>query len=326
MVELMVVIIIIAVLLSLTAAVVFRFIGSQKVSNTKTTLNKLGPVLKANWNSVAEKAFRDISSGAATATQYSSYYTTIAGTTEPNRQKVIYVKLKLVQAFPMTFDEVLNWNPTFGSLPPLTVYVKKLQALGISGSSPTTAPYESSALLLMALQEGVSGQKFNAEDLGSAALGTFPAAGSNPTATIQALVDGWGSPLAFFRWPTGSPDLNPPPGSGTLTDLFGNPNFPQAGTNHDTTDPQGYLTSTAWLSNGAYQAAFQSAMRYTAPPQGASGAQTYTLYPILVSAGADSSQYSASLSPSDYHLGLDGNAAPITGNTDSLDNLSSAQQ
>ncbi len=315
--ELMVAIAIIAILLSLTVAAIFRVASSQKVSATKTVLNKLTPIVKANWNAVAEKAFRDISSGSPTATQYSSYYTAIAGT-DANRQKVIYVKLRLGQVFPVSFNEVFNIGNAGVALPGLIVYQKKLQALGITGSSADTAPYESSALLLMALQQGISGQKFNPEDLGNAALGTFPTPNGG---TIQALVDGWGSPIAFVRWPTGSSDLNP---SGPQLGFF------------DTTDPQGYLASAAWLTWATSgtpptpMQKFQIGIGYSPPT---TSGTSYALLPLLVSPGADTSDYTNSRDPNNpmypdpghYHLGLDQNANTINA-TDASDNISSAQQ
>jgi prepilin-type N-terminal cleavage/methylation domain-containing protein len=312
--ELVVVMLIIAVLASLTAAGVFAVISSQRVSNTKSTLNKLTPILKLQWNAVAEQAAREWDNSPATRTKFlTTYVTPIAGSSaSPGLQRVIYVKLKLVQTFPMSFDEVLM--PASSSytspnmLPALTAYKKKLQAQGITGSNSTTGPYESSALLLMALQEGISGQKLNPDDLGNSSLVNFSAG----TGTLQALVDGWGSPVAFFRWPTANTDLNP----GSL---------PQAGTNHDLTDPQGYLTSTSWLGSpypSKNVTAFASAIGYTPPAQGGSGAQSYTLAPLLVSPGPD---MALGMSSGSVNTGIDPNATTdATGNA--TDNVSSAAQ
>jgi prepilin-type N-terminal cleavage/methylation domain-containing protein len=307
MIELLVVLAIIAVLLSLSVAGVMSFIGSQRVSNSKTALNKVTFVLKANWNSVAEQAARDWTSNPATRSKYSSIVTALgAPSTNPGLQKVMYVKLKLVQTFPVSFDEVLVTPSSANMLPALTLYTKKLGSAGlnISGSNSTTGPYESSALLLMALQEGISGQKLNIDDLGNATVGTVSAGNG----TLPYLADAWGSPISFFRWPTGSTDLN----------LGG----AQAGTNHDLTDPQGLLTSTTWLSSATNVSNFQAAIGYTPPQQGASGALSYTLVPLLVSPGPD---LSLGMNSGSVNTGIDPNATP-DGTGKDADNISSASQ
>jgi prepilin-type N-terminal cleavage/methylation domain-containing protein len=285
LIEILVVLTIIGVLAALSAGVVLRYIEVQKSSNTRTALDKLGTALRSQWDVVAEKASREDRTPFLT-----SYVQPIAGN-DPGRQKVVYIKLRLVQAFPMTFDEVLKPAPLM--LPPLKVYQQQLQTLGITGSSAATARFESSALLLMALQVGVSGQKFNPEDFGANAFPSFRAGNGN----LQALVDGWGSPLAFFRWPTGNPDLNP--------------NGARPGTSNDSTDREGYLTSPTWLASSSWTSNFKSAIGYTPPPNPGGAPQSYRLVPLLVSPGPD------------RLLGLDANATPdSTGAAN--DNLSSA--
>jgi hypothetical protein len=162
--------------------------------------------------------------------------------------------------------------------------------------------------MLMALQEGVSGQKITPDSIGTTL--EIPVGNGR----LPAVVDGWGNPLTFFRWPTGSLDLNAAPGASTVTDIYGNANYPQPGPSNDPTDPEGKLTSATFLANTTYVTNFQAAVGYTLPARTAAGtAQSYVLRPLVVSSGPDGK------------LGLDGFAAP-DGTSDSFDNLISAAQ
>jgi prepilin-type N-terminal cleavage/methylation domain-containing protein len=287
LVELLVVVTIIAILVALSAGGIMKWLSIQNVSNSRRMLDKLAVVLKSQWDVVAEKAGQDFDSGAWATVQ--SYVTPLAGSAGRSTQRVIYIKMRLVQHFPMTFDEALGNVP--GQLPPRPVYQQKLKALGITGSSSTTASFESSVLLLMALQGGVSGQKFDPEVLGGASLANF----GLPNGTqLQGLADSWGTPLAFFRWPTGNPDLNPSMGSTDPSwhDIASplKPNYPQSGVNNDPTDPQGLLTVQTWLGSpypSANVTAFQNAIGYVPPNRNGGNAYSYKLAPLLVSAGAD---------------------------------------
>lgn len=263
--ELLVVILLIAVLASLTAGAVFRFIGVQHVSNQRTSLTKLGPLVLKRWNAVSEKAFHADKEMA----NYSSALAPLIGT-DPGankRKQVIYTKLVLRQKFPMTFNEALNPAP----LNPLPSYVKYLNNLGVTASSATTASFESAACLLMALQQQDGAGGFNPEDLGTSSTADFDLGNGNK---IKALVDAWGQPLAFYRWPTDSLDLNP--------------NGPQPGVGNDPGDPEGYLTTPAYLTSGSPRTQLEALLGYTLPNRTASGGpQSYKLLPLIVSSGPD---------------------------------------
>lgn len=313
MVELMVAVAIILVLLTVSAAAYFRFTGAQQASNTKTALSKITLLLKRRWNAVAEDAYR-IHPMPLSA---SGYISKIAGP-DPATQRVIWVKLRLRQEFPMSFDEALNPPPQLdnegapSALQPLPVYYRYLSAWGIDGSSANNIDnpkynnnYESAACLLMALQRTDSGGGYTADQLGTGAVEGFPAHNKGGTATgkqVKALVDGWGSPLAFYRAPWGSTELNPgPPG-------------PPSGPSNDTTDPQGLLSSPGWQGNQSYKDNFNTVFLYApASPAG----NSFRLQPLIVSPGPD------------RKLGLDLKSAatvssPPSAMNDSKDNLSNA--
>jgi prepilin-type N-terminal cleavage/methylation domain-containing protein len=276
LIELLVVIGIITVLVSLSAAAVIRYTTVQQINNTQTTINKvyakLNTVYKAYKNKFWNEGIPQLS--------HDYILTNLANSpADPNaeyRVRVIWVKLRFKQTFPINFTEALNPGLVMSSPPgqvpgiqALPTYQNFLTNLGVPGTGTTpAAAYESSACLLMALQQGQSGVGVNAEDLaGGQSIGSFPLpSGQN----IQAFVDAWGQPLTFARWPTNSTYINP--------------NGATAGYN-DPGDPQGLLASSSYLGS-ASATNFTSLPVHALPPSTAPGT-SYYLIPVLVSNGPD---------------------------------------
>ena len=268
LIEMLVVIAIIAALMALSAAAVIRFMGTQQNNNTKTELNRIQGQLNQVWGVVSQNAQKKpqwkTEMVPGTSTTVESYILSNLAGTDANRQSralVIYVKLKQRQAFPTNFNEAVNPFP----LSPLPGYKTYLNSVGIPGSSAASAPYESSACLLMALQRAVSGQGIDAADIGGGGVIHQYAA---PTGTVAALVDAWGTPLAFSRAPTGSIVLNP--------------NGAQSGA-VDPADPQGLLNSGAWQPTSMRIAFFNLIQQQTAPAL----AMSFRIAPMIASAGPD---------------------------------------
>jgi type II secretory pathway pseudopilin PulG len=257
-VELLVIILIIAILLALGASAVLRFMGSQQVDTTRTELTTIQRQLDSQWQQVTRQAQTE---GIPPAVE-SWIRANLAGAdaNADKRVRVIYIKLKQRQMFPMTFDEALNPAP----LPPLQPYVSYLNAVGITKSDPSTAALEPAVCLLMALGRAPGGGGVQGEDLGPFA-GDL---GLPNNLTIRGLVDSWRQPLWFCRWPTDLPDMNP---NGQ----------PRAGTRNDPADPDGLLESPAWLNTPA-AAAFQSLLHKVGP-----AGTSYRLAPVIASAGVD---------------------------------------
>ncbi len=255
--ELLVVIAIIAALAALSAAATLKFIGSQQESNTKSTLNKTKSQVDKAWSKVKDQAYQETIPPA-----YLPGIQALAGSdaNATGRVRVIYVKLKLRQAFPMNFNEALNPAP----LPPLPAYTTYLNSVGVTGS--TGAPYESSACLLMALQRGVSGAGIDPSEL--TAGGATGSIGS-----LTYLNDAWGRPIFFTRVPTGCPVLNP--------------NGPQPGAN-DPGDPLGYLNSGSWPQNCRTTFSAITLQQLAPPPTPPSNiALSYKLAPMVASGGPE---------------------------------------
>ncbi len=276
LIELMVVITIMVALMALTAAAVLKFLGVQQTSNTQSYLDRVQSQLIKAWSKVKDSAKNETVPPTVVA---------LAGTdaNANGRARVIYLKLKLRQAFPMNFGEALNVpynNPELAAwglptlVPPSPVpawqgYFTYLTSLGITpalvSSQAAPQPYESSVCLLMALQRGVSGAGIDPADLtAGGAAGSFmtPSGGNLPY-----LNDAWGRPIFFSRVPSGCPLLNP---SGPL---------PGA---NDPGDPQGLLTTPQWVTNFGTQFA------------------QLTLQPVLPSASFKLAPMLASGGPSDW--------------------------
>jgi prepilin-type N-terminal cleavage/methylation domain-containing protein len=279
--ELLVVITIIAILVALTTAAIVRYMSVQEVNNTQTVLTKVNQTLQTQWKNLTELATKENIPYAALNT----IQITVSGP-DKDRTRAVYVKFRQQQAFPITFDEALNVNTSYPNpLGALPQFKQALANLGISGSctwppnlsSPNPNP-ESSACLLIALQAGFAGGGFKPEDLGIAATQQFTGTDkvSGLPVTVTALVDYWGTPLTFIRWPSGDPFLNPPGG------------VAQPGAGNDPSDPQGTFTVPSWLSNTTFQTNFAGTFGYSPPARSASGGpQSFKLVPIIYSAGPD---------------------------------------
>jgi prepilin-type N-terminal cleavage/methylation domain-containing protein len=274
LIELLIVIAIIAILVALSAAAVLRIIGVQQTSNSKTALTKIESQVHKQYSAAAARFQKEVLPP-KDPTLKNIYLTTVlplAGN-EPDRARVIWVKMRLKQTFPQSMAEAFNPAP----LPPLEHFSDGLSFLGYSAATPP-APEHSSILLLSSLTRGEGGNEMSGADLGissSIGIGTTP--NGQP---ISYLVDGYGQPLAFCRWPTGSTVLNP--------------NGAQQGLN-DSGDKGGLLTTAAWLAYNNAQPAGQRFQDYchalpdripsnTATP---SEPASYRLAPLIASPGPD---------------------------------------
>src|SRR5438132_1699501 len=104
--ELLVVIAIIAILTALTAAGYFYWIGSQQRRNSEQTLREVNKVLGQHWSYVYEEAKKETPSDAIKQ---------LAGG-DNARAQVLWIKARLIEAFPMTYNEVNNC-PMYANIP-----------------------------------------------------------------------------------------------------------------------------------------------------------------------------------------------------------------
>lgn len=270
LIELIVVIAIIAALMALSAAAVIKFMGTQEGANTQSTLDRTQAMVNKAWSKVKDQAYKET----IPANVDLWIRQNLAGNdaNAAGRVRVIYVKLKLRQAFPMTFSEATQLPaPTYPpQLGPLPAYQTYLNSFGITGSTNPPANYESSVCLLMALQRGVSGAGIDSSDLTKGgATGTMTMASGK---SLPYLTDAWGTPIYFARFPVGSTALNP--------------NGAQMGAN-DPGDPLGYLQTPNWAQTMGPLGTFGSVFTALTLQQLAPGNTSFKLAPLLASAGPD---------------------------------------
>ncbi|MSU80220.1 MAG: type II secretion system protein [Gemmataceae bacterium] len=188
--ELLVVIAIIAVLASMVSLGVFAMIGNRTKSNTEANVRVLHKLLQTRWAAVVADAKKETPSLMAQG---------LAGG-DLERARVIWIKIRLAEAFPINYSEmepdpkkVVNIVNTYIPANKLKPHFVKYRTT-ITAYPPAPGPTEPSACLLMALRtlqtDGVS-----LDDQMKNAVADTDGDG------IPELVDGWGRPLAFFRFP-----------------------------------------------------------------------------------------------------------------------------
>ncbi|MFL5241414.1 MAG: type II secretion system protein [Gemmataceae bacterium] len=219
LIELLVVIAIIALLTALTAGAVMRYLTTQKGTVTETTVTKI------------DSEFRKVSQKVIDSARQEAIPAGIDGiygcNGDANLARVIYIKLKLMQQFPMSFAEVLSPSPKMLPADPAFVHYLKDQ-YNASPNSPAL-PYESSACLLMALQLDRSRMSLNTDFIGADSIRTTPTG-------LPYLADGWEQPLAFYRWPTANSEVNQLNKSTTAMTAI----------KRDSQDPEGKLMDPSW--------------------------------------------------------------------------------
>jgi prepilin-type N-terminal cleavage/methylation domain-containing protein len=261
--ELLVVIAIIGILMSLAGAAYFKWIDTQRRHNTEATVRSVYTVLQRQVKAVLDKA--------NTETIPNSVSTLAGG--DINRARVIWKKLRLKQEFPVSYYEA--WYPSNAAngtpilpaadLPPKSVYTRAIP----KPSSTAVGPTESAACLLLALQQDRKAGRdgtLNPDSLPANSVLDTDGDG------LKELVDGWGAPLAFYRWPT-STDVNAlNPGKTKKALTFADP-----------LDPDGLLLQPGWYGT-AGRTQLESLCHALSPD----GGQTaWYIIPVLVSAGPD---------------------------------------
>jgi prepilin-type N-terminal cleavage/methylation domain-containing protein len=267
LVELLVVMLIIIVLVGLTASGIFQVIDGQKQANTEQTIRVLYKALKEQMDRVVKDAQN---------TPPSPTVLSMAGN-DPNRAQVLTVKFRLKQEFPQNFAEVFNPNP----LPAKTQYVETLNKLGVTQAGSSTQLCEPSVCLLLILGQARSGIDFNQDLLGAGAIqgGSYNDP-SNGVVKVKQIVDGWGQPLRFQRWPTqqnivSELDAQNPTAAqkGALAYLY-----------QDQQDPDGFLVNNWWSANQSDRQNFEN-WCHSLSNAGGTAPESHNRKPIIWSIG-----------------------------------------
>ena len=142
MIELLVVMAIIAALSALVLSAVFTVRESQMKSFTETLVQKLASALDQHWKAAVDQIREE---------PVPATFLTLAGG-DVQRAKVMYLKARLVQEFPVTFNQA---KAPMG-VPPVYLAAKPAYA-NLPTTNASNQSYESSALLYLALSQGRRG-------------------------------------------------------------------------------------------------------------------------------------------------------------------------
>jgi prepilin-type N-terminal cleavage/methylation domain-containing protein len=259
LIELLVVIFIIGILMSLTAGGVMQVMEVQRGNTTTDNLQTLAEILRKQWDKVVKDADTEVNLPAAV-------YNFAGG--DAARAKVIWRNVRLMEAFPVSYAEITNplvYNPNFPSngagplIPVLPANKRKYMAtyqVKLGGRS-SVSPTQSAACLLLALSINRGGVKLDPDKASTA---------DTDGDGMKELIDAWGNALTFYRFPTGSADLqaaNPSPASKFCDPL----------------DPTGTLANTNWTNQNLFAQSIH--------PIFFQGNQLPTVYtiPVIVSSG-----------------------------------------
>ena len=262
LVEMLVVIAIIAVLAAMAAVGVFKVIGTQRGSNTQTSMRTIQKVLNEHWADVVKKASGETGLEGPYATMNSLFG---ADPTGGARNQVIWIKMRLMEAFPVTYAEIQSPFPYKNNIIPTNLRKNNgtyLKLLGKLTKDNVGGATESSACLQMALSVTRNGTSLNIDNLGSTNVA------DTDGDTIPELIDGWGNPFSFYRFPWNNQALQ-----------NSNPNpTPYA----DPLDQKGALVAGL---TGNFRTTFENSVHKIGPSPASNTA--FFIEPALVSRGPD---------------------------------------
>jgi prepilin-type N-terminal cleavage/methylation domain-containing protein len=280
LIELLVVMAIIAIVAGLSAAAAMAVIGRQKQSNTESLLKTAFTALDQNWRAVIDSAkSEEISNTAWTLS------TDALGNTDQRRARAIHIKLRLKQEFPMNFTEAQA----------STYYQSVLTELGLPRAPGQNPPHvadpnrpndysEGAVCFLLALQKKRKGVSFDLSNLNAfiadGAYQYVDASGIPRTVNLKQLVDGFGTPILFYRWPTANPEVN------ALNPRASDPRY-RAGMFQDSLDTDGTLmanTATVPWWSGPQRPLFEQLCHSVTNAAG-TGPYAYYMVPTIASAG-----------------------------------------
>jgi hypothetical protein len=236
----LIVVAIIGILLALTAGTVWQVMAGQQQKNTQRLIgSSLAPNLDSHIRAVLDQS-KELPIPQNVMNMANG---------DPRLAKVIWGKLQIKRNFPVTYAEALApWAYTGNSqlpanvqlsptdLPALEVFQKGLQGVPVAtfGTNPQA---EMAALLRLTLTVPRRGIKpFIAES----ELGPQAVADTNNDGVLE-IVDYWGNPLAFFRFPTDNADMNSAIPAAQAASPFRDPQ-----------DPEGLLLNPTWNSKLNY--------------------------------------------------------------------------
>jgi hypothetical protein len=261
------VIAIIGVLAALVAAAVFFMVGGRQARNTEATIKVTTKLLNDRWKSVIEAAKKE---------SPSAYTLAFAGG-DSKRAQVIWIKVRLMEAFPEQYSDVQTPLVLQQYIPAgkfKSYFAKYQSTLGIT---PGGGSGERSACLLMALKTLNSDSGVAVQDQLNYAVADSDGDG------IPEIIDAWGRALTFERFATFGPVQQANPASpGSRAYKYSDP-----------IDPEGTLLNLQWYNTPwppvnpktTMGKQFESDFRYTIARDNVPNA-AYVI-PAIASLGAD---------------------------------------
>jgi hypothetical protein len=218
LIELLVVITIIAALIALAAGVILKFAAGRPKVDTGIALKKFHTQFHKRWMEVTDAARKPGAIPRVPVDIEDPILTLANG--DPDRARVIWAKIQQRLNFPQTYAEVFTGITISGvTIPALPGYQAELKKYGITATTADPPEVQAGVCLFMVL-------KLNEQEVGGPNLNTTLATGKAP-----CIVDSWGNPIIFSRWPLG--------------------NWSNSTTPADPSDPQGKLKDPKWLWNAA---------------------------------------------------------------------------
>ena len=231
LIELLIVIMVIAILAALSLSAAFSFIVNAREAATATTISKVNGLLQERIRSFRQYDFSDAAIRLRDAwnTAHPAVPPTDPGDAvmTPELAEVLLRKQRFKQAFPQSFTEAdrARLFPgvvfTYTAGPPVAYTL----------TTPVTGydmKYECGIVLYAFLTKG---ETFGAPSAGDDAFTGSEIRVGPETNNLPCLVDAWGEPLRFYRWPTrlircGEQDFD---GSGAYDDINQNGTQDSAG-------------------------------------------------------------------------------------------------
>lgn len=182
MVELLVVITLIVLMVSLLFGASYRFVGSAREAATATTVSKAGGIIQERV-----RAFRefDFSDSAVLMRDSWNVKNPSDKIMTSDLADVLIRKVRYKHAFPQAIAEMDS--------------TQLVQFFGTS-TVPTYDPRYESGIVLYAVV--MKGETFGAPAPADDAFSASELKIDSDTGGLPCLVDGWGEPLRFYRWPT----------------------------------------------------------------------------------------------------------------------------
>ena len=199
-VELLVVIGIIAIVLTISIALIGNTLQNARVNATRATIQKVNTLMQSQIEAFSRVDLTEQSTAAQTFFSASTPSTPVGdGLARIIAHKIAYQGLLPQREVDMYgLDQVAGTTgtPAVGVDSPVAAKMAELTANGTYIAANHRQETESSELLYLALTQTAQ--------LGGTAVTTFTA---NETADtdddgLLEFVDGWGNPLQFYRWPT----------------------------------------------------------------------------------------------------------------------------